>query len=160
MKALITGVLIALSGFGLYKLFNSPERYLKKKTEYLISLSSVKSAKGNMALISQASKISKFIHHDIQVKAEYEGQVYEARSLNEFRSLLMAYFRQSSNEGHLEHKNLTVQMKDNKKKGAVSFDAVFNRAVKKVFCKVALEWIKEKRWFVQKIEVHSCQPIS
>ncbi|MCZ0931962.1 MAG: hypothetical protein OXJ52_02290 [Oligoflexia bacterium] len=159
MKAFVICALLAVSGFGLYKLFQNPEKYLKKKTEYLIKLSSVKSSKVDMALISQVTKIAKFIHYDVQVKAEYEGQVYQARSLNEFRSHLMAYFRQSST-GSLEYENLTVQMKDHKKRGLVSFDAFFNRASQKVFCKIVLEWEKEKKWFVKRIEVHSCKPVN
>ena len=160
MKSFVIYALIAISGFGLYKLFQSPEKYLKKKTEYLIGLASVKSSKVDMALLSQVTKIAKFIHHDVQVKAEYEGQIYQARSLNEFRSLLMAYFRQGSTGEGLEYKNLTVQMKDNKKRGVVSFDAVFNRRAQKLFCKIVLEWFKEKKWFVKKIDVYFCKPVN
>ena len=118
----------------------------------------MKSAKVDMALISQVSKIVKLIHFDVQVKAEYESHVYQARSLNEFRSLLMAYFRQSSNNNSLEYENLTIQMKDNKKKGLARFDAFFNRGAQKIFCKIELEWVKEKKWYVKKIDVHSCKP--
>ena len=153
MKQLIIYSLIAgLVGFGLYKLFQSPEKYLKKKTEYLIALGSVKKAN-----ISQVTKISKYIHHNVQMKVEYEGHIFKASSLNEFRSYVMAYLRQGTGSGDLEYKNLTVEIKNNKKTGLVNFEALFNRISQKLLCKVALEWNKEKRWYVQKIEVHSCQ---
>ena len=160
MKNFIIFAFIAVSGFGIYKLFQSPEKYLKKKTEYLIKLSSIKGAKMDMALLSKVTKMVKLIHHDVQVKAEYKGQVYQARSLNEFRALLMAYFRQGPTGESMEYKNLTVQMKENKKRGAVSLDIVFNNRSQKNFCKLVLEWIKEKKWFVQQIDLHSCKPIN
>ncbi|MDE0092525.1 MAG: hypothetical protein OXN83_04495 [Oligoflexia bacterium] len=159
MKAFIIFAFLAVSGFGLYKFFQSPEKYLKKKTEYLINLSSVENSKVDMALMRKVAKMAKFIHYDVQVKAQYEDQVYQARSLNEFRSLLMAYFKHSSGGGDLEYKNLTVQIKDDKNRGVVNFDAFFDRGNQKTFCKVVLEWIKEKKWFVKKIEVYSCYPI-
>ena len=111
-----------------------------------------------MALISKVSKIVKLIHFDVQVKAEYEGHIYQARSLNEFRSLLMSYFRAGSDKGNLEYKNLRVQLEDNEKKALAGFDAFFNRRAQRIFCKVEIGWLKEKKWFVKKIDVHSCRP--
>ena len=161
MKNLIIYILLpALGIFSLYKLFQSPEKYLKKKTEYLISLSSAKNKKGDMALISKANKITKFIHHNVQMKVNYNGREFKASSLNEFRSYVMAYFKQGGGNGNLEHKDLTVQVKDSKKKGLVNFDLFFTKAEQKIFCKIFLEWIKEKRWYIQKIEIHSCQPVN
>lgn len=160
MKRFIVAALAAGSVFGVYKLFQSPEKYLKKKTEYLISLSSIKNSKMDMAMISKVTKIAKFIHHNVQMKVEYKGQIFKASSLNEFRSYITAYFRQSSSAEALEYKNLTVQMKDNKKRGLVSFEIFFNRVNQRVFCKAALEWGQEKKWYVQKIDINSCQPLS
>ena len=155
MKGLAVLALIAISGFGLYKFLQSPEKLLIKKTKHLIKLSSIQKAKSDMALISKVGKIAKLIHYDVQFKAEYEGQIYKAQSLNELRSLLTLYFKQSST-GSFEYKNLTIQMKDDNKKGEVNFEALFDRNSQKISCKAMLEWLKDKKWFVQKIEVHSC----
>ena len=161
MKALIISAVLVVSGFSLYKLFQNPEKQIKKKTEYLIKLVSAQNSKADSNLLSKVTKMVKYIHYDVQFKAQYKEQVYQARSLNEFRSLLTGYFKyaQASTEA-LEHKNLTIQIQDDKKKGLVQFDVLFNRGKQKTLCKAVLEWLKEKKWFVKKIEVHSCKKIS
>lgn len=143
--------------FAIYKLLESPEKYLKRKTRELISMVSVQKTKSQMGLISKISKISKYIHFDVRLKAEYEGRIYKAKSLNEFRSLLMSYFRLNST-GKMEYKNMSVQMEDDKQ-GIVAFDSWFERLEKKVHCKTLLEWIKEKKWYIKKIEVSFCKEL-
>ncbi|MCY4321605.1 MAG: hypothetical protein OXC37_04295 [Bdellovibrionaceae bacterium] len=158
MKLLVIFVITFSSGFAIYKFFQSPEKVLEKKTKQLISLSSVKSNTGNMGLISQITKISKYIHYDVQIKAEYNQHNYEARSLNEFRSLLMSYFRHSSGNKNLRYENLKVDIKKNKEIGFVNFDIFFKRSSESFSCKTSLEWEKIKKWFIKKIKLHSCKP--
>ncbi len=140
-----------------YKFFQSPERYLKKTSEKIIKVVSVKGAHSDMSLISKVSKIAKFIHFDVQLKAEYENQIYKAHSLNEFRSLLFTYFRNGAT-GEVTYDNLYVTMDKNQERGVVKFDVYFKRGRKNVFCKALFEWIKEKKWYVKRIEVLPCSP--
>ena len=116
MKKLFILALAAFLSFFVWKRLQSPEAYLKKQTKKLIALSSVKNEKG-LALISKVSKTDKYIHFDVQLKAEYEGQIYTARSLNEFRSLLLAYFRQKQT-GALDYKK--TKCSDERKKSGLS----------------------------------------
>ena len=76
----------------------SPESYLKKKTQKLIAMTSNPRSSSEIALISKMSKIARFIHFDVRLKAEYKGQIWTAKSLNEFRSLLFSYFKQEKNK--------------------------------------------------------------
>ena len=158
-KTLIIFAFLFFSLFGIYKVFQNPEKILIKKTKHLINLSSIQSGKSDMALIAKTGKIAKLIHYDVQFKAEYEGKDYKARSLNEFRSLLNFYFKRRST-GKFEYKNLTVQMKDDNKTGEVNFEALFERSSQKISCKAMLKWLKDKKWFVKKIEIHSCYKIN
>lgn len=151
------GLLIGLSllVFLAYKLLDSPEKYLKRKTQKIISLVSEKHTEINLHLISKVSQIAKYIHFDVHLTAEYEGQVYTAKSLNEFRSLMMSYFRLNS-KGTTDYKNLAVQVKKNKQEGLVTLDGLFEKQGRKTHCKVLLVWIKEKKWYIKKIEVSEC----
>ena len=153
---LAAGMLLLWFG---WKLIQSPEKYLKKKTQKLIALTSVTDSASDMGWISKVSKMAKYIHFDVRMKAEYEGQIWTAKSLNEFRSLLFAYFKQGS-AGQLDYKNLTVRLGENKKQGLVKFDAFFERNAKTVFCKALLEWVKEKKWRIKQIDVFSCSPVA
>ena len=148
---------IFLSWFG-WKFIQSPEKYLRKKTQELIAITSVTGQLSEMDIISKVSKMAKYIYFDVHMKAEYEGRIWTTKSLNEFRSLLFAYFKQKS-AGQLDYKNLIVRIGENKTQGLVDFDAFFERNTKTVFCKILLEWIKEKKWRIKKIEVFSCSPV-
>ena len=161
MKAFIISAVLVVSGFSLYKLFQNPEKYLKNKTEYLIKLASSQNSKADRSLLSKVTKMVKYIHYDVQVKAQYERQVYQARSLNEFRGLLTAYFKYNQAKTKtLEYKNLTVKIQNNKETGVAQFDIFFNSTEQKIRCKAVLEWLKEKKWFVKKIEIQSCKKAS
>lgn len=157
LKTKSIGFLIGLIllAFFSYKLFDSPEKYLKRKTQKIISLVSSENTELDISLISTISKIAKYIHFDVHLKAEYEGQIYRAKSLNEFRSLMMSYFRLNS-KGKIESKNLAVQLKENKKEGIVTFDGLFEKQSTKTHCKILLGWIKEKKWYIKQIEVFDC----
>ena len=140
--AILSAVLLSL--WLAWSFFQPPEFYLKKKTQYLIETASAVSPSGDMAMLSRVSKMAKYIHFDVYLKAEYEGRVYTARSLNEFRSLLLSYFKYK-NEESMDYKNLTASVEHNKKKATVNFDAFFERNKVTMFCKAILEWIKEKK---------------
>ena len=70
----------------------SPEKCLKKKSQKLIEMTSINDSMDMNLISSRILKISKFIHFDVDLKAEYKGETYTTASLNEFRSLLFAYF--------------------------------------------------------------------
>ena len=139
----------SLAWFG-WKLIQSPEKYLTKKTKELIEMASIENSDTNF--ISRVSKISKFIRFDVYLKAEYEGQIFTAQSLNELRSLLVSYFRQKST-GKINYKNLNLTLGENKKQAIAKFDALFERGKKNISCKTLLEWIKEKKWYIKRIEI-------
>lgn len=151
-------VFTILAWFG-WKLTQSPEKYLKKKSQTLIEMASVKNSNTDMSLMSKASKMAKFIHFDVQFKAEYEKQIFTAQSLNEFRSLLLAYFKEKST-GKISYKNLNLQMGGNKKQAIVKLDALFERNSKNISCKTLFEWIKEKKWYIKRIEIFPCSPLT
>lgn len=152
----LLGVFV-FSLWGAFKLFQSPERHLLKKTKHLIGLASQVETKLSFSLASKMAEINKHIHHNVRIRAEYEGQIYQARSLNEFRSLLTAYF-QAGITKKLEHKELKVEIKD--KKGAeVSFAITFHNKNGVWDCEVLLDWLKEKRWFVESINIENCNKI-
>jgi len=155
MKKIFILVLLVVLPWQIWKFFQTSSSYLKKKTEKIIRLSSIKPTESDIALYSRVSKIVKYIHFNIQMKAEYEGRIYTSKSLNEFRSLLISYFKHNST-GAFNYKNLTVQLK-NETSGVVNFDAIFKKNKKSTFCKIILEWTKEKKWYVTKIEVFSCK---
>ena len=147
----ITGVVLAFA----WKFFQEEERWLKRKTQTIIHIASSTGSKADIALLGRVSKIAKYIHFDVRVQAEYEGGVYKAKSLNEFQSLLFAYFKEQTT-GVLDYQNLNVKMGANKKQALVTFDAFFKRSGKDIFCKTLWEWIKEKKWYIKKIEIFSC----
>lgn len=152
----LTGILLSL--WLAWSFFQSPESYLKKKTRYLIEMASAGSSVSDLSMLSHVSKMAKYIHFDVHLKAEYEGQIYKAKSLNEFRSLLFSYFKYRDSREKVEYKNLNVSVEKSGKKALVSFDALFKRNEVRVFCKAFLGWVKEKKWYVKKIEVSSCSP--
>ena len=155
MKKLIIPIACAfLLMFGL-KWLQGPEKQLQKKTQKLIQLANVKPGESTLQLISRVSKMDKYIHFDVKLKAEYEGQIYTAKSLNEFRSLLTSYFKQKST-GSFEYQNLTVKIAKDKQQGEVSFDAFFKRNNSHISCKALLQWLKQKKWYVKEIQVFSC----
>ena len=149
---LLAGILFS---FFIWKFFQSPEKHLEKKTKALIKLAEPGGLGSQMQILSQVSKISKHIHFNIQLNAEYEGQTYIARSLNDFRSLMFSYFKYKSGE-QLDYKNLRIVV--DKKQGTAKFDIFFKRNKKNIFCQAFLVWIKEKKWQVKKIQVSSCAP--
>ena len=156
MKKIVSLAVVALiAGWFVWKWLQSPETLIKKKTQKLIALGSRKSPSSEIGLISKVSKMDKFIHFDVRVKAEYEGQIWTAKSLNEFRSLLFTYFKQGTT-GHLSYKNLTVELKEGNKEAVVKLDTFFEKGKESISCKTLLEWLKEKRWFIKKIELTSC----
>ena len=155
MKKIISLVAMALLCSFIWKKIQSPEKYLKKQTQKLIALTSIKSIKSDIRLLSRISKIAEYIHFDVRWKAKYEGQIYTGKSLNEFRSLLFSYFQQNST-GKLSYKNLTIWVGEDKKQGTAHWDAFFKRNKNTVFCKILFEWIKEKKWYIKNIEVFSC----
>ena len=154
MKIFVLLAFTFLAWFG-WKLTQSPEKYLKKKSKQLIEMASVKNSNTDMSLISKVSKMAKLIHFDVQFKAEYEGQIFTAHSLNELRSLLLSYFKQKST-GKINYKNLNLEMAENKKQAIVKFDALFERNSKSISCKALLEWIKDKKWYIKRIEIFPC----
>lgn len=153
-KIVAIGLILGALILGVWKWLQGPEDYLRKKTQKIIAMTSFKGS--DLAVLAQVSKIDKFIHFNVQMTAEYEGQIYQARSLNEFRSLLTSYFQQKS-QGDLDYKNLQVQVEEGRKKALVNFDGFFKRDAKTVFCKIFLDWIKEKKWYIKQIEVSDCQ---
>ena len=153
MKILV--IIFCVTGIVTYVFFQNEERYIKRQTEKLIQKASFKTHQSDIALLRRVSEIAKKIHVRIQLKAEYEGKLYETNSLNEFRSLLFAYFKIRSKE-ILEYKNLTVKRGSGKNHFLVYFDFLFKRIEKQMICKALVEWIKEKKWYVKKIEVSSC----
>ena len=153
-KIFIVGIFLGLIYGGL-QIFKTPEKYLLKKTKQLIHLGSQVDSKFGLPLASKISEINKYIHYDMRLKAEYEGRVYQARSLNEFRSLLMAYFKAGITQ-KVEYENLIVELKD-EKTGEVSFSVVFHNTGKVWACKVLLNWIKDKRWFIKNINIENCK---
>lgn len=152
----MTGVLIAVV-YGVFHFFKTPEKLLLKKTKHLIALGSQVDAKFSLSSASKVSEINKYIHYDVQIKAEYEGRFYQARSLNEFRSLLMAYFKAGITQ-KLEYENLRVDLKD-EKTGEVSFSVTFHNRDRVEACEVLLNWIKEEKWFIKNIRIENCKKI-
>ena len=153
-KILITALLLAVF-YGGFKLFQSPEKYLIKKTKRLISLGSQMDKSIGLPLSMTVSEISKSIHYDLNFKAEYDGQLYQVRSLKEFRSLLFLYFKEGKTQ-KLEYENMTVELKD-EKIGDVSFFITFYNIDKVWSCEVLLNWIKEERWFIKNISIEKCK---
>ena len=137
--------------YGGFKFFQGPEKYLLKKTKHLIFLGSQVGNSISLSSSMKLSEISKYIHYDLQLEAEYEGRVYKARSLNEFRSLLMAYFKAKVTQ-KLEHEDLRVELKD-EKTGEVSFSVTFHNINTVWTCKVLLIWIKDKKWFIKNMNI-------
>ena len=155
-KILITALLLAVF-YGGFKLFQSPEKYLIKKTKHLISLGSQMDKTISLSVGLTVSEISKYIHHDLNFKAEYEGRVYQARSLTEFRSLLFLYFKEGRTQ-KLEYENMTVELKD-EKTGEVSFFITFHNIDTVWSCEVLLNWIKDKKWFIKNITIEKCKTV-
>ena len=153
-KVFIVGVFLALIYGGL-QIFKTPEKYLLKKTKHLIHLGSKVDSKFGLSLASKVSEINKYVHYDIRLKAEYEGRVYQARSLNEFRSLLMGYFKAGVTQ-KAEYENLIAELKD-EKTGEVSFSIAFHNTGGVWACKVLLNWIKDKKWFIKNISIEKLQ---
>ena len=154
-KFIVLAVVALIVGWLSWKWLQPPKTLIKKKTQKLIALSSKQSPSSEMGIISKVSKIEKLIHFDVYVKAEYEGRIWTAKSLNDFRSLLFAYFKQGKTI-QLSYNNLTVELKKDKKTAVVQFDIVFKKDKEQVFCKALLKWLKEKKWFVKKMELKSC----
>ena len=153
-KIFIVGVFLALIYGGL-QVFKTPEKYLLKKTKHLIHLGSQIDSKFGLSSASKISEINKYIHYDMRLKAEYEGRVYQARSLNEFRSLLMVYFKAGITQ-KVEYENLIVELKD-EKTGEVSFSVTFHNTGRFWSCKALLNWIKDKKWFIKNISIENCK---
>ena len=149
-------IILAILAFFIIKVyFQSEEKWIKKKTQKLIQMASSSGEGSEIALLQQVSKITKFIHFDVRLKALYEGRIYEAKSLNEARSLFLLYFRHKSNE-KIGYSNLKVEIIEKKKKAIVTLSVFFKRIERKFVCQAFLEWIKEKKWYIKKIEVSSC----
>ena len=144
--------------YGVFKFFESSERYLKKKTELLIHLVSFKGVKTDMSLISKASQIDQYIHHNVQLNAQYQSRIYQARSLNELRSLLLAYFRSDIRQ-KIEYENLKVQIQKGQKKAKVLFSVAIYNTDQTLSCNVLLNWLKDKKWFIKKIELKNCREL-
>ncbi len=159
MRIIVICVIAALLAWRGWLFIQSPETLLKKKTQKLISMASIKSGASDLALMSHVSQISKFIHFDVRVKAEYQGQTLTAKSLNEFRSLLFQYFKQGGVQ-QLSHKGLTVKLEKSKDQALAQFDAVFEKQTENIACKFFLEWIKGEKWHVKKIEALACATAS
>ena len=155
-KVVILGFLIVVFYAGL-QLFNSPEKYLLKKTKHLIRLGSQVDTKISLSSASKVSEINKYIHHNLQLKVEYEGRIYQASSLNEFRSLLLLYFKAGITQ-KLEYENLKVKLKD-KKTGELSFSVTFHNTNRVESCEVLLNWMKEEKWFIKTINIENCKKI-
>ena len=103
-------------------------------------------------------RIIRYVHFDIVAQAEYEGRSYSSRSLNEFRSLLSAWFMGKPVRG-LRHENLLVHVKPDKKTGRADFDIYFKKERELLSCKVSFDWLKEKKWRVKSITVNSCSAV-
>lgn len=155
MKQVLVAGFFASVFYGGLQFFKSPEKYLLKKTKHLIQLASQTDAKLSLSLARRVSEINKYIHHDLRLKAEYEGRIYQARSLNEFRSLLTAYFQAGATK-KLEYENLKAELKE-EKRGEVSFSILFHNISHASHCDLLLIWIKEKKWLIKNINIENCK---
>ena len=156
MKKIVLVLFLGVSlFFGLSVFFQSEEKRIKKKTLKLIQLVSINTGESDIALLRRLSKVAQFIHHAVELKAEYEGGIYKVKSLGEFKSLLMAYFKEKGT-GTLDYEELNVEMFDNNERAEVRFSAVFERKNQFVKCAAFLIWIKDKKWYIKNIEVSSC----
>ena len=96
IKNIFFVVLFTTLFFFVFRFFyETDERRVQKKTEQLIQLGSLKHNTSRLSLLNKVSEVEKFIRFDVHLKVEYRGTVYSADSLNEFRSLVLAYFKLS-----------------------------------------------------------------
>ena len=179
MKKVFIFVSLTLGAFYfIWPLFESPESRVKKRTLRLLEQSLPKNPKSESARLSHLAKLSSFFHFDVQLRAEYQGGRYQADSLNELRSLLLAWLRQK--KSHLEtvdYRGLTVQALLDEEGGDRSeikqgsqqeiepqptvfskFELIFKReGEQEVSCKARLEWTKDKKkWRIKKARISSC----
>ncbi|MBC6414850.1 MAG: hypothetical protein GDA46_00420 [Bdellovibrionales bacterium] len=151
-KQIVLSIALACSIYGIYKFFESPEKFILKKTKKIIKLSSLNKEKNKIALIS---KITKYIKYDAKFTANYEGQIYQAQSLNQIRSLIMWYLKEGSTVV-LNYEKLQAHFLDSKKIQA--FFLIIFRKNKKVFsCEVSLDWLKKEKWLIKKVEIKNCR---
>ena len=136
--------------------FQKPERYLKKATQKALKAVDVKPGvkKTLLSTNSRVSSVVKHIHYDVLFKVDYKGRLEQAQSLNEFRSWLFFYL-QKANPGRILYEEINVQMID-EEKAQVFFKFSTSRESEEVSCDASLDWLKEDKWFIKKIDIKNC----
>lgn len=151
-------LLILIAGGILFFALKNEERYLKNTTFKLLKLaSSPPQTTSTVALLRRVEHIAKHIHFDVQLKVQVNGQTWESHSANEFRSLLLVYFKQGG-LSQIKVEDLAIQMDPSSPIGHVRFKLHGQHGSGPIACKARLMWIKEKKWFIKKVEVLSCSP--
>ena len=166
MKKLVIAGLLAVGCFFVWKIAQTPQRYLKKATLDIIK--TAQEAKALEAGGKQSSlveykqmagrieRIIRHIHFDIIVKAEYEGQTHASRSLNEFRRLLSLWFAKKV-VSEWSYKGLSIHVEESQTKAQAHFNISFKKDQKQSDCKVVFKWLKEeKKWRVKNIALNAC----
>lgn len=169
MKKLVFIGLVVVAGFIVWKMVQTPERYLRNATRDIIKTAQEgsplsagakqKSLVEYKKIAGRVERVIRYIHFDIIVKAEYEGQIHTSRSLNEFRQLLSLWFAKGV-VSEWSHKNLSIHVEESQTQGRADFDISFKKDQKRATCKVSFAWWKEaKKWRVKNITLDTCQAI-
>ena len=145
---------------GAFFFFRSDTAYLKKTTIKLIkTVSPMTTPLPQMTLLRKVQSVAKHIHFSVQYEIEWNNRVYQDRSLSKFRAVLTSYFKQikEGKPNTPNKKDLQVTIKEGEPKSAeVQFPLKVFWREKQANCQVVLHWIKEKKWFINKIKVFSC----
>ena len=156
----LIAVICFIIGVFVFLFWENDEKYLRKTTLKLLKLASVPVQDTNpVTLLKRVEQIAKHVHFDVQFKLQVNGQTWEERSAGEFRTLLLAYFK-NGGLAQITVDDMSIRIEDSSspRKGHVRLKVHGLQREAKISCEALLVWIKEKKWFIKEIEVFSCSP--
>ena len=136
-------------------LLQSDEKYLKKQTRYLISLTAVPSPLSKTKAIHRVNKIASFLRFNVNFQGQIQGRAYTTKNLQQIKSFLLAYFIQAQTALWKEE-DLNVTLNEKEKIARISLTLNGNYNKKTLQCRLKIQWQKEKKWLIYSIKVPKC----
>ncbi len=159
-KNIKIALVIVLILVGAFFFFESDESYLKKKTVFIVESLSLKIPMSDIGMIRKTNEIIKHIDISVEFKVRFDKRIFVKKSLAQLRGLLFQYFKKAGLRGleKVKKDQLTVQIisKGKPKRALVLFPLSLKWDEKIIQCQVELNWVKEKKWLISKVEALSC----
>ena len=148
-------VLFLLAGFWYF--LQTEEKYLERKTLYLISLASVP-APVTPSAMQRINKAASFLRFDVNFEGTFRKKTFKAINLQEIKPFLGIYFKQTQT-ALWQAEELKVEIKKGAKTGRVFLTVQGEWNEKSIRCETRLHWLKEKKWLIHNIEALKCKEL-